>query len=97
MRSRRIPARHRSVVHPRSLYSGDFAIGFYLSARSTQRLSQWLGTDDCAGVLHTVCSPTPDSCCLKDEMKPATNDDLFLLHQGTDSTGAGYPAKMSLR
>ena len=79
VRSRRVPARPRSVVHPRSLISGDSALGFYAYqiARSTQRLSQRLGTDDCAGVLHTVCSPTPDSCCLKDEMKPATNDDLF--------------------
>ena len=77
MRSRRIPARRRSVVHPRSLNSGDVAIGFYQSARSTQRLSQWLGAEDCAVVLHTVHSLTPDSCCLKGEMKPATNDDLF--------------------
>ena len=54
VRSRRIPARRLSGVHPRSLNSGDFALGFSLCllARSSQRLSQWRMTVD-GGVLST--------------------------------------------
>ena len=79
MRSRRIPARHVSVVHPRSLFPGDFAIGFHvlLLARSSQRLSQWHGTDDCVCMLHAVCSASSGACSLKTEMKPEANDDIF--------------------
>ena len=52
MRSRRIPARRRSVVHPRSLISSDNAMGSLLSlfARSSQRLSQWHMTNDGEGL-----------------------------------------------
>ena len=79
MRSRRVPARHTSVVHPRSLFPGDIAIGFYvlLLARSSQRLSQWHGTDDCVYMLHVGCSASSGACSLKRAMKPATNDELF--------------------
>ena len=79
MRSRRIPARRESVVHPRSLFPGDIAIGFYvlLLARSSQRLSQWHGTNDCVCMLHVVCSASSGARSLKIEMKPETNDELF--------------------
>ena len=103
MRSRRIPARRESVVHPRSLNSGDFALGFYrcLLARSSQRLSQWHGQNDCEGMLHAVYAEPSGACLLKCVMKPAANDDLFrnYIHgcQGTDSAMAGRPGKMSSR
>ena len=79
MRSRRIPARQASVVHPRSLFPGDIAIGFYvlLLARSSQRLSQWHGTNDCVCMLHVGCSASSGACSLKRAMKPETNDELF--------------------
>ena len=81
MRSRRIPARRESVVHPRSLFPGDIAIGFHvlLLARSSHRvsLSQWHGANDCVCMLHVVCSASSGACSLKIEMKPATNDELF--------------------
>ena len=52
VRSRRIPARRTSVVHPRSLISGDNATGslLLLFARSSQRLSQWHMTNDGEGL-----------------------------------------------
>ena len=79
MRSRGIPARRTPVVHPRSLFPGDIAIGFYvlLLARSSQRLSQWHGSDDCASMLHAVCAASSGACSLKRAMKPETNDELF--------------------
>ena len=48
VRSRRIPARHTPVIHPRSLIAGDNATGslLLLFARSSQRLSQWHMTYD---------------------------------------------------
>ena len=103
MRSRRIPARRESVVHPRSLYSGDFALGFYryLLARSSQRLSQWHGQNDYEGMLHVVYAASSGACCPRCRMKPAASNDLFPeLHsrcQGTDGAVAGKPGKMSLR
>ena len=103
MRSRGIPARRESVVHPRSLNSGDFALGFYhcLLARSSQRLSQWHGQNDYGGVLHAAYAEPSGACLLKYLVKPAANDDLFRkLHsrcQGTDSAMAGRPGKMSSR
>ena len=103
VRSRRIPARHTSVVHPRSLFPGDIAIGFYvlLLARSSQRLSQWHRQNDYEGVLHAVYAEPSVACLLKCVMKPAANDDLFRNYshgcRGTDSAMAGRPGKMSLR
>ena len=103
VRSRGIPARRESVVHPRSLNSGDVALGFYryLLARSSQRLSQWHGQNDCEGMLHAAYAEPSDACLLKCVMKPAANDDLFRkLHsrcQGTDSAMAEGPRKMSSR
>ena len=103
MRSRRIPARREPVVHPRSLNSGDFALGFYwcLLARSSQRLSQWHGQNDCEGMLHAVYAASSGACYLRCRMKPAASSDLFPeLHsrcQGADGAVAGRPGKMSLR
>ena len=79
VRSRRIPARRESVVHPRSLNSGDFALGFYrcLLARSSQRLSQWHRQNDYEGVLHVICVEPSDAGLPKCVMKPAMTNDLF--------------------